>query len=118
MQQDRALSIALLNVGLAFQATFGAMASAQEADVLDTAVVTGRAGVEAAQKADLSYAVTSIDSNSLRREAPIGVADALKSVPGFWVESSGGEASANIRARTRNMLAHGLNRAREALPAK
>ena len=31
--------------------------------------------------------------------APMGVADALKSVPGFWVEASGGEASANIRAR-------------------
>ncbi len=30
--------------------------------------------------------------------APMGVADALKSVPGFWVEASGGEASANIRA--------------------
>lgn len=27
------------------------------------------------------------------------------------------EASANIRARTRNMLTHGLNRARQAQPA-
>lgn len=35
-----------------------------------------------------------------------------------YVAAFAEEASANIRARTRNMLAHGLNRAREALPAK
>lgn len=34
-----------------------------------------------------------------------------------YVSAFADEASANIRARTRNMLAHGLNRAREALPA-
>jgi hypothetical protein len=34
-----------------------------------------------------------------------------------YVAAFADEASANIRARTRNMLAHGLNRAREALPA-
>jgi hypothetical protein len=34
-----------------------------------------------------------------------------------YVAAFADEASANIRARTRNMLAHGLNRAREAAPA-
>jgi catecholate siderophore receptor len=66
---------------------------------LEEVVVTGRAGVEAARKLDLSYALTTIGSEALRNDAPLGVADALSSVPGFWVESSGGEASANIRVR-------------------
>jgi hypothetical protein len=35
-----------------------------------------------------------------------------------YVAAFADEASANIRARTRNMLAHGLNRVREAQPAQ
>jgi outer membrane receptor protein involved in Fe transport len=66
---------------------------------LETVVVTGRAGVEEVRKVEVSYAITTIGAESLRMDAPLGVADALASVPGFWVESSGGEASANIRAR-------------------
>lgn len=66
---------------------------------LEEVVVTGRAGVEEIRKVEVSYAVTTIGSEALRMDAPLGVADALGSVPGFWVESTGGEASANIRAR-------------------
>ncbi len=62
-------------------------------------VVTGRAGVEEIRKVEVSYAITTIGGEALRMDAPLGVADALGSVPGFWVESTGGEASANIRAR-------------------
>lgn len=32
-------------------------------------------------------------------KAPVGVGEALKNVPGFWIESSSGEASGNIRVR-------------------
>ena len=78
-------------------------APAQDVDLstqeVDTVVVTGRAGVEDARKVELSYSLTTLESESLRMDAPLGVADALGSVPGFWVESSGGEASANIRVR-------------------
>ncbi|NNC24704.1 Plug domain-containing protein, partial [Salinisphaera sp. USBA-960] len=35
----------------------------------------------------------------LRMQAPTSVTEAMKSVPGFWVEASGGEASGNTRAR-------------------
>ena len=66
---------------------------------IETVVVTGRAGVAEARKVEVSYAITTIGDEALRMDAPLGVADALGSVPGFWVESSGGEASANIRAR-------------------
>jgi outer membrane receptor protein involved in Fe transport len=78
-------------------------AHAQEASdgsaALEEVVVTGRAGVEDVRKVEVSYAITTISAESLRMDAPLGVADALGSVPGFWVESSGGEASANIRVR-------------------
>ena len=62
-------------------------------------VVTGRAGTEFRTKAETSYALTDISAEQLRMQSPIGVAEALKAVPGFWIEASGGEASNNIRAR-------------------
>ncbi|MBI4621781.1 MAG: TonB-dependent receptor [Verrucomicrobia bacterium] len=66
---------------------------------LDVVIVTGRAGTDFRTKAQTSYAVTDISAEQLRIQAPMGVAEALKAIPGFWVESSGGEASNNIRAR-------------------
>jgi outer membrane receptor protein involved in Fe transport len=62
-------------------------------------VVTGRAGTSDRTKAQMSYSVTRINEEALRLQAPTSVTEALKSVPGFWVESSGGEASGNVRAR-------------------
>lgn len=79
-----------------------AQASArQDEDVtrLDRYVVTGRAGADFRTKAQTSYALTDITNEQIRLQAPMGVAEALKAIPGFWVEASGGEASANIRAR-------------------
>lgn len=76
-----------------------AAAAPVDAVELDRIVVTGRAGAGERSRAETSYAITTIDEEQLLMDAPLGVADALKSVPGFWVESSGGEASANIRAR-------------------
>ncbi|WP_266170848.1 TonB-dependent receptor [Dyella subtropica] len=66
---------------------------------LDGIVVTARSGVETRTKAETSYSITTIDEDRLRMQAPTSVTEALKSVPGFWVEASGGEASGNIRAR-------------------
>lgn len=65
----------------------------------DEIVVTGRAGTGERTKAEMSYSVTRINEEALRLQAPTSVTEALKSVPGFWVESSGGEASGNVRAR-------------------
>jgi len=62
-------------------------------------IVTGRAGTGERRKSEMSYSVTRIDEQSLRMQAPTSVTEALKSVPGFWVEASGGEASGNVRAR-------------------
>ncbi|MFC4310836.1 hypothetical protein ACFPN2_17205 [Steroidobacter flavus] len=57
------------------------------ANNLEEVVVTRRAGVEEIRKVEVSYAVTTIGGEALRMDAPLGVADALGSVPGFWVES-------------------------------
>lgn len=73
--------------------------AAASAKQLDTIVVTGRAGVKERSKAETSYSITGIDEERLRLQAPTSVTESLKSVPGFWVEASGGEASGNVRAR-------------------
>ena len=70
-------------------------AEAQDAEI----VVTGRAGAGERTKAETSYAITTIDNDMLRSRAPSSVTETLKSVPGFWVEASGGEGSGNVRAR-------------------
>ncbi|WP_308910822.1 TonB-dependent receptor [Pseudokordiimonas caeni] len=62
-------------------------------------VVTGRAGVGGLRKVETSYAMTTLGGEQLRETGPLSTADMLKSVPGFWVEASGGEASNNIRVR-------------------
>ncbi|WP_129790697.1 TonB-dependent siderophore receptor [Sphingosinicella sp. CPCC 101087] len=62
-------------------------------------VVTGRAGASERTRLETSYAITTIDNDALRSRAPSSVTEALKSVPGFWVEASGGEGSGNVRAR-------------------
>jgi len=66
---------------------------------IEEVIVTGRAGVEQRTKVETSYSVTNIDQERLRLQGPTSVTESLKSVPGFWVEASGGEASGNVRAR-------------------
>src|SRR5688500_16020614 len=72
---------------------------AQDITELDVLIVTDRAGTDFRTKAQTSYAITDISAEQLRMQAPMGVAEALKAIPGFWVEASGGEASNNIRSR-------------------
>jgi catecholate siderophore receptor len=91
----------------AFLASTSSIALAQPAaDAADAAesqgdeiIITGRAGAGERTRLETSYAITSIDNDMLRSRAPSSVTEALKSVPGFWVEASGGEGSGNVRAR-------------------
>ena len=62
-------------------------------------VVTGHAGAGQRTKLDTSYAITTLSNDTLRSRAASSVTETLKSVPGFWVEASGGEGSGNVRAR-------------------
>ncbi len=81
------------------QSGTGDTAAADAAAQGDEIIVTGRAGAGDRTRIETSYAVTSIDNDTLRSRAPSSVTEALKSVPGFWVEASGGEGSGNVRAR-------------------
>lgn len=81
------------------QSDTGDTAAADAAAQGDEIVVTGRAGAGDRTRIETSYAITSIDNDTLRSRAPSSVTEALKSVPGFWVEASGGEGSGNVRAR-------------------
>jgi outer membrane receptor protein involved in Fe transport len=89
-----AASAAVLSLASAAHA-----AEADDASTVDELVVTGRAGVEAQKKVEASYAITAVSEEKLHMQAPVSVAEVLKNVPGFWVESSGGVGGANIRAR-------------------
>lgn len=66
---------------------------------LDEIVVTGRAGTSEQTKLETSYAITTKTAADFREFAPLSATDFLKSVPGFWVEASGGESNGNVRAR-------------------
>ena len=81
------------------QATNDANGQPSQGGRYNDIIVTARAGTGERTKAETSYSVTNIDEKQLRLQAPTSVTEALKSVPGFWVEASGGEASGNIRAR-------------------
>lgn len=84
--------------------TTDSSASSSRTESLSTAdlqevIVTGRAGIQQRTKEETSYSVTTIDQQKLRLQGATSVTESLKSVPGFWVEASGGEASGNVRAR-------------------
>lgn len=89
-------------VALAFSMpSFAQQATIDEAPTsdFDTIIVTGRAAGSEMRKAEASFAITTIDQQSLKVAPPISTADTFRRVPGFWVESSGGEGSNNVRSR-------------------
>jgi len=64
---------------------------------LDQVVVTGVQNQKT--KLQSSVAITTISAKQIEKFAPRGTADLLKSIPGFYVESSGGKGNANVFAR-------------------
>ncbi|RME64048.1 MAG: TonB-dependent receptor, partial [Alphaproteobacteria bacterium] len=66
---------------------------------LEEIVVTGRPGGDAMRKFDASYAISTVSALEIEKFSPKSTADLFKTVPGVWVESSGGEAGANIFVR-------------------
>ncbi|MEE8146074.1 MAG: TonB-dependent receptor [Longimicrobiales bacterium] len=70
-----------------------------EVDILnlDSIVVTG--SISPYQKIQSSIAVTTMTAQQIRDKAPLSTAHLLEEIPGFWVESSGGEGSNNLYVR-------------------
>ncbi|MBS0567452.1 MAG: TonB-dependent receptor [Proteobacteria bacterium] len=96
---EAAATAADANAAVPDPQTAPADASTKTTQNMASVIVTGRAGVDARTKEQTSYSITTIGEDKLRLQAPTSVTESLKSVPGFWVEASGGEASGNVRAR-------------------
>ncbi|EQB08110.1 hypothetical protein L288_08785 [Sphingobium quisquiliarum P25] len=96
-----ALSCALV-VSTAYAAPVFAQ-SAQGDDASDPAsseiIVTGRAGTNDQKKVDTSYAISTISAAELEIRSPLGIVEALKQVPGFFITNTSGEASSGLSVR-------------------
>lgn len=64
---------------------------------MDQVVVTGTQNPKT--KIQSSVAITTMEPQQIERTSPRNTADLLKTVPGFYVESSGGEGGNNLFAR-------------------
>jgi iron complex outermembrane receptor protein len=64
---------------------------------MEAVVVTGTRAPRV--KLETSTAVTTLSQSDIQQTAPRSTADLLKTVPGFYVESSGGEVGGNLFAR-------------------
>ena len=64
---------------------------------MEEAVVTG--AFNERTKLESSVAITTLNPEQIEAANPQGTADLLKTVPGFYVESSGGEGGNNVFAR-------------------
>jgi len=72
--------------------------SLEELMNVNVTVTTGTTGQDISILTS-STAVTVITEKSIARQAPFGTADSLKSVPGFYVQESGGQTSNSIGVR-------------------
>lgn len=62
-------------------------------------IVTGRAAGNGINKLEAGYSVTTLSADDIKLQAPKSAGDVLKSIPGVWVESSGGVGTSNIFVR-------------------
>ena len=81
---------------LAFATQVGAQ---QDEQVVEEVIVIGTPGGAGIDRQEASFAVTTIEPEDIERISPQSTADLVKSIPGIWVESSGGIAGANIDVR-------------------
>jgi iron complex outermembrane recepter protein len=67
--------------------------------VLEEVIVTGSPGGSEMSKIDASFAITTVSADDIKKFSPKSTADLLKTIPGVWVESSGGVSGANLFVR-------------------
>lgn len=91
-----ALALSLANAACAQDTKPAAPAAdAQPAD--QEIVVTGNAS--GVKKLEAGYSITTISANDIAIANPKSTGDLLKTVPGIWVESSGGVGTSNVFVR-------------------
>jgi len=81
-----------------------AAAAPQDQPATDTApqpdiIVTGRAAGSGINKLEAGYSITTLSADNIKLQAPKSAGDVLKSIPGVWVESSGGVGTSNVFVR-------------------
>lgn len=75
--------------------TAEAVPAADQPDI----IITGRAAGNGINKLEAGYSVTTLSANDIKLQAPKSAGDVLKSIPGVWVESSGGVSTSNVFVR-------------------
>ena len=68
----------------------------KNAQTLEQVVVTGTATFGGIKKIDASYSITTVSAQQIQLDNPKSAADLLKTSPGVWPESTGGQTGANI----------------------
>lgn len=94
-----ALATAVLCSAAVAQEAAKPAAESPEVKELDAVVVTGTARREGVRKLEAGFSITTATEEQIKQAAPSSTADILKTVPGVFVETSGGQAGANIRVR-------------------
>jgi len=68
-------------------------------DKVEKIVVTGTFSGKGIAKERASFAISSFNSDDIKKLSPKSTADLFKAIPGVWSESSGGVAGANVFVR-------------------
>lgn len=92
----RKLSLTLM---IAAIATAGSSQAQEPLPAIEEMIVTGTPGGASLRKFDASFAISTVSEEEIAQVAPASTADLLKTIPGVWVESSGGVSGANIFVR-------------------
>lgn len=96
-----AMAVALANPAWAQDAS-AQPAAAQPADTapeMADIIVTGRPAGSGINKLEAGYSITTLSADEIKLQAPKSAGDVLKSIPGVWVESSGGVGTSNVFVR-------------------
>lgn len=102
-QQGRCLAYLTSMATLAMQPLVATAEEEKKKEVpllqLEEVVVTGTPGGAGVRKLDASFAITTVSDEAIKQFSPKSTADLFKTIPGVWVESSGGVSGANIFVR-------------------
>lgn len=93
------LALAALMLQVPAFAQGGADSAKETAGPVEEMIVTGTPGGASVKKFDASFAISTVSNEQITQVAPASTADLLKTIPGVWVESSGGVSGANIFVR-------------------
>jgi len=98
-----AQAVSLAAISLGFSGALAAQEATQPTPtddrVMEEVVTTGTPGGASIRKLDASFSITTLSDDEISKVSPASTADLMKSIPGLWVESSGGVSGANIDVR-------------------